>query len=277
MSRPPGSVVGTSASIEFLFAELPLVDRVAAAAQAGFQGVEFWDWRTKEMDRLADAAAHAGVVITGFFGNRRYSLIDRTQHAPNLDGLAESLACARRVGCPAVHAFVQEIRQDGTVVPPTRPLAEAEAFENAVEGLRQAAALAQAHGVVLLLEAINPVSVPGYFLDTAEKCLRLVEAVDHPSLAMTYDYFHQQQAGGNLMATLERCHHRVAAVHVADVPGRHEPGTGEINFVNLNRHLHQLGFDGTLVFEVKPRGTSGEAVRAIHAIFADRFPRREGG
>ncbi|MDR7485198.1 MAG: TIM barrel protein [Armatimonadota bacterium] len=101
-------------------------------------------------------------------------------------------------------------------------------------------------------------------MDTAEKCLRLVEAVDHPSLVMLYNYFHQQQAGGNLMATLERCHHRVAAVHVADVPGRHEPETREISFVNLNRHLHQMGFDGTLVFEVKLRRTSPKAVRAIH-------------
>jgi hydroxypyruvate isomerase len=223
------------------------------------------------MDRLAEAAARAGVAITGFFGNRRYALIDRTQHTRNLDALAESVACARRVGCGALHAFVQEIRPDGSVVPPSRPLAEEEAFENAVEGLRQAATLCQGEGIVLLLEAINPVSVPGYFVDTAEKCLRLVEAVDHPHLVMTYDYFHQQQAGGNLMATLERCHHRVTAVHVADVPGRHEPGTGEINFVTLNRHLHALGFAGTLVFEVKPLHSSQEAVQAIRTVFADRF------
>jgi hydroxypyruvate isomerase len=270
----PPRVPRTSASIEFLFTELPWVERVEAAARAGFEGVECWDWRDKDMDRLGEAAARAGVAITGFFGNRRYSLIDRTQHQANLDGLAASVACARRVGCGALHAFVQEIRPNGSVVPPTRPLGEEEAFGNAVDGLRQAAALCQAHGIMLLLEAINPLSVPGYFLDTAEKCLRLVEAVDHPHLVMTYDYFHQQLSGGNLMATLERCFHRVAAVHVADVPGRHEPGTGEINFVNVNRHLHQLGFAGTVVFEVRPLHGSDAAVQAIHAVFADRFASR---
>jgi hydroxypyruvate isomerase len=115
------------------------------------------------------------------------------------------------------------------------------------------------------------VSVPGYDLDQAEKCLRVVEAVDHPNLVMMYDYFHQQLGGGNLIATLERCAHRVVAVHVADVPGRHEPGTGEINFANLNRHLHDINFSGTIVFEVKPKRTSDDAVRSIKAIFGDRF------
>ncbi len=262
-----------SASIEFLFTELPLPQRVEAAARAGFDGVEFWDWRNKDMDALGEAAARAGVAITGFFGNRRFSLTDRAQHDRNLDGLAESVACARRVGCRALHAFVQEIRADGSLAPLTQPVSLEEAFANAVDGLRRAADLCQREGIVLLLEAINPVAVPGYLLDTADRCLRMVEAVDHPNLLMAYDYYHQQLAAGNLMATLERCLHRVAAVHVADVPGRHEPGTGEINFTNLNRHLHQLGFAGTLVFEVKPLRSSAEAVEAIRAHFADRFVR----
>jgi len=267
----------TSASIEFLFTELPFPQRVTAAARAGFEGVEFWDWRDKDMDRLGDTAAQAGVEVTGFFGNRRYSLIDRAQHARNLDALAESVAVARRVGCRALHAFVQEIRPDASLAPLPRPIPEEEAFANAVEGLTQAAALCQAEGIVLLLEAINPIAVPGYYLSTAEKCLRLVETVNHPHLMMTYDYYHQQLSQGNLIATLERCVHRVAAVHVADVPGRHEPGTGEINFVNLDRHLRHLGFAGTLVFEVKPRRSSEEAVQAIRAIFADRFADHGGG
>lgn len=274
MTTPQGAMrARTSVSIEFMFRELPVEERVAAAAQAGFDGIELWDWRDKDMDRLAAEAARWGVEITGFFGNRLHSLLDPAQQEQNLAGLVESIAVAKRVGCRALHAFVQEIRPDGSLAPLHGRLSEAEAFDLAVAGLRKAADLCQHHDLLFLLEAINPVSVPGYYLGTAEQCLRVVEAVGHPNLVMMYDFFHQQQAGGNLITTLERCLHRVVAVHVADVPGRHEPGTGEINFASLNRHLDDLGFGGLIVFEVRPKRTSAEAVAAIKAVFGDRFTR----
>jgi len=265
------SRVKTSVSIEFMFFELPFEQRVAAAARAGFDGVEFWDWRNKDMDRVADAASRVGIEITGFFGNRLHSLADRSQHERNLEALGESIEVAKRVGCKGLHAFVHEIRSDATLAPLARPIPAEEAFENMVVGLRRGAELCSAQGIAFLLEAINPVSVPGYYLDSAEKCLRVVEAVNHSGLQMMYDYFHQQLGGGNLIGNLQRCAHRVVAVHIADVPGRHEPGTGEINYANLNRHLHDIGFGGTMVFEVKPKRSSDEAAVAIKAVFGDRF------
>lgn len=259
-------------SIQFMWPEHPFPERVRLAREAGFNAIEMWDWRDKEIDRIAEAAHRHGVQITGFFGNRLGSLVDAAEHGRNLQSLRESLEVARRTGTRVIHAFTNEIRPGGVVAPLTRAIPPEEQWANCVEGLQQAAALAAEYEVVLLLEAINPVFVPGYLLDDADKCRRMVEEVGSPWMPMIFDFYHQQLSRGNLLESFRRCAEVVKAVHIADVPGRHEPGTGEINYGNVSRALRQIGYDGLLTFEVVPSSSSSQAVEAIRAAFADWFP-----
>lgn len=261
-------------SIEFLYRELPLPMRVRQAAKDGFAAVEFWDWRDKDMDAIGEAAEAAGVQITGFFGNRRASLVDRAQHEANLEGLHESLEVAQRVKARYVHVFTNEIRPGGKVTPLTREIPYQEQWENVVEGLSRAVKLAERYGIPLLLEAINPVFVPGYFLTDAEQCFAICAAVDSPYLPMIYDFYHQQLSKGNLVETFKRCRSRTEAVHVASVPGRHEPDDGEINYRYVERVLRAEGYDALITFEVTPRTSSEAAVAGIREIFGSWFQPR---
>ncbi len=255
-----------------MWADRPWPERVALAARAGFNAIEMWDWRDKDIDAIAEAAHRHGVTITGFFGNRIGGLVDRADHDRNLQGLQESLAVARRTGTPVIHLFTNEIKPGGKVTPPPPGLSPEEQWANCLEGLRAAARLGEEYGVTLLLEAINPVFVPGYLLDTAEKCRLMTEAVGSPWMPMIYDFYHQQLSGGNLMENFRRCLPVTQAVHIADVPGRHQPGTGEINYRNISVLLNETGYKGMINFEVSPKGDPEEAVAAIKAVFGEWFP-----
>lgn len=258
-------------SIQFMWSELSFPERVARAAQAGFNAVEMWDWRDKDIDAIAEAAHKHGVVITGFFGNRIAGLVDKEDHERNLQGLKESLEVAKRTGTPVIHLFTNEIKPGGKVTPNRREIPLEEQWENCLTGLKQCARLGEEYGVTLLLEAINPVFVPGYLLDTAEKCRLMTEQVGSPWVPMIYDFYHQQLSGGNLIEHFKRCQNVTRAVHIADVPGRHQPGTGEINYANISAVLEETGYDGMLTFEVTPKGSAEEAVKAIRTLFSDWF------
>lgn len=271
MHKPFDFAGKRAVSIQFMWPDRPFPERVALAAQAGFNAVEMWDWRDKDIDAIAEAAHKHGVTITGFFGNRIGGLVDKADHGRNLQGLVESLEVAKRTGTPVIHLFTNEIKPGGKVTPNRPDLTAEEQWENCREGLIQAAKLGEEYGVTLLLEAINPVFVPGYLLDTAEKCRLMTEAVGSPWMPMIYDFYHQQLSGGNLSENFKRCLPVTRAVHVADVPGRHEPGTGEINYAHINALLNETGYNGMITFEVTPRGSSEAAVAAIRAVFADKF------
>jgi hydroxypyruvate isomerase len=120
----------------------------------------------------------------------------------------------------------------------------------------------------LVVEAINPVFVPGYFLRDTSAALELCREIDHPQVTMFFDCYHQQLGGGRLIENLVDSLDWVASVHVADVPGRHQPGTGEINFRSIARVLDEHGYDKQLTFEVVPVGGDSEAaVAAIKEFF----------
>jgi hydroxypyruvate isomerase len=259
-------------SIEFMYAPLPFPERIAKAAADGFQAVEFWDWRNKDMDSIGEAAEKAGVKITGFFGNRLGSIVDPRDRQRNLEGLHESLDVAKKVGAKYIHVFTNEIQPGSRVVPLSQPLSREEQFAEAVEGFKEAVKLAARYDIPLLLEAINPVFVPGYFLDHADLCKEMCDAVDSPYLPMIYDFYHQQLSRGNLVETFKRCQDRVEAVHVASVPGRHEPNDGEVNYRYIERELRAAGYDGLITFEVTPREDAERAVAGIKEIFGGWFP-----
>jgi hydroxypyruvate isomerase len=255
-----------SVSIRFMWTELPLAERARRAAAHGFDDVELWDWRGEDVDGLAAARAETGIGIAGFFGHSHAGLIDPAQRETLLALLADSVAVAERLGARQLHMFSDDRAADGFRKHP--PLTTAAMRRSCVEGLRECVQLVEGKPIELVLEAINDVFVPGYFLGDAGEALELCREVDHPQVTMFFDCFHQQLSGGRLIDNLVEALPWVASVHVADVPGRHQPGTGEINFRSIERVLDEQGYDRQLTFEVVPMdGDSEAAVTAIKEIF----------
>lgn len=257
-----------SVSIKFMWGDLPLRERAARAAAHGFDAVELWDWRGEDIDGLAEACRMEGIEIAGFFGHSHGGLRDPSQRDEVLSSLAETIDVAKRVGATQLHMFSDDIGSHSDIRKPPSLTWEAQ-WRSCVEGLKECVKLVEGTGMELVVESINTVFVPGYFLEAAGQALALCRTVDHEQVVMFFDCYHQQLVAGRLIDNLVEALPYTTAVHIADVPGRHQPGTGEINFRGIKRVLDERGFDRQLTFEVNPlNGDSEAAVAAIKEVWA---------
>ena len=256
-----------SVSIQLMWDDRPFPDRAAAAARAGFDLVDLWDRRSSNLDALTVACRDYGVGINGFFGNRDQSLCDPGQRLAVLDEIKQSLDAAVRVGARQLHLFSNAIRPGGFVAP-LPPLTREALLAVGGEHLAVAADLAKGSGVQLVLEHLNTVFLPGYLWNDVSTVVGVARQVDETAIRVAFDAYHQQLAGGRLTDHLVGALPWLARVDVAEVPGRHEPGRGEIDFTYLRHVLDEHGWDGTLTFETVPSyGDPDQAVAAIDAIF----------
>lgn len=255
-------------SIKFLWPQLSLADRARLAARHGFDGVELWDWRGEDVDGCGSTCHEVGIELTAFFGHSYGGLADPTQLDELQAALAESIAVAERVGARQLFMFSDELSPDGEIrrMPPS--LIHARRERAMVEGLRSCARLVEGKRVELVVEAINSASVPGYFLTDPALAISLVREVNHPQVRLVFDCFHHQMTSGRLLENLVEALPYTTSVHVADVPDRRPPGTGEIDFAAVRTALEEHRFAGHVCFEVKPTaGDSEAAIEAIKTIF----------
>jgi hydroxypyruvate isomerase len=253
---------------ETLFADRPLAERFAAIRAAGISGVELWGIQPGEVDKVAGALRSSGCRLEVFCGNRAHSLIDAAEREGFLAELGASLAAARTLGCPRLTVLSDRVDERGIPISPARPLSAEARAASIREGLKRAAELAEAQGIMLLLEPLNTkVDHPGYTLDRSGPAFEVVRAIGSPRLAVLYDVYHMQVMEGNLLATMAGHLPHIGHLHVADVPGRHEPGTGEVNFKNVARMLRTHGYTGCIGLECVPRGRPEDAI----AAFLDAF------
>jgi len=256
-----------SVSIQFMWADLPFPDRARCAAEHGFDRVDLWDWRGFDIDELAETCKDVGIEIAGFFGNREGSLIDPSQRKLAVGRTAAALEVAKRVGAGQLHMFTDEIGPGGVVRKPP-PLTWEAKWRSCQDGVEACLEVVDGEPVTLVLEAINDVYVPGYFFNDVGQVLAMCRAIDHPQVRMSFDCFHQQLSGGRLIDNLREALPYCARVDIADVPGRGQPGSGEINFHSIRRVLDEEGFDGQITYEVVPvDGDSERAVADIKRVF----------
>jgi hydroxypyruvate isomerase len=259
-----------SVSLQFMWTDRPFPARVAAAAAAGFDLVDLWDWRTVDISAIAEAAEDSGIGINGFFGNRQHSACDPSQRGAFLGELKESLDCALSVGAHQIAIFSNAIRPGG-VVSPAPPLAPESLHAATVEALGQAADLVAGTGVTLMLEHLNTVYLPGYLWSDAGLVTAVCTQLNRPEVRVAFDAYHQQLTGGRLTDHLIAALPLLGRFDVAGLPGRTEPGTGEIDFGYLRSVLVAHGWDGTVTFEVIPSdGNPDTALAGINKIFPSR-------
>jgi len=256
-----------SVSIHFMWDDRPMPERVEAAAKAGFDLVDLWDWRTVDIDAIAAVAHSNDIGINGFFGNRQHSACDPNDKQAFLAEIGESIDCAVRVGARQLAIFANAIRPGGLVLP-SPPLPSQTLHEALVDSVGAASELASEAGVTLMLEPLNDVFLPGYFWTGMSSAIAVAREVNHPAVRVAFDTFHQQLSEGRLTDHLVAALPYLGRFDVGGVPGRFEPGAGEIDFLFLRSILDDHRWDGTITFETVPSdGDPATAVRAIDRFF----------
>jgi len=245
-----------AANVSTLFPELDFLQRFAAAARAGFRFVEYqfpYAWPPQE---IARGARDAGVEVVlhnlpaGDFakGDRGIACLPGREKEFR-EGVERAIDYARAANCPRLNCLAG-------LAP-----ADREHFAVLVENVRHAARKLGAAGLSLTLEPINTRTVPGFFLSRSAQAIGVLDAAGEGNAFLQYDFFHMQIMEGDLANTVERLLARIGHLQLADVPGRHEPGSGEINFDFLLRRLDALGYSGWVGCEYNPQGDTVEGLK----------------
>lgn len=256
-----------SACIEPMYSEIPFLDRFQAAADDGFECVEFWGWTDKDLDATKAAAEAAGVTICGFNGDADLSLIDPAQKKDYLAFLRQSVAAAQKVGAKAVTIHSNGLGDGGIVINHYDDLSDTVKICTMYDNLKECAKIAEESGIRMNLEGLNiTTDHVGNFLKNTQMAAELIRMVGSPMVKVLYDVYHMQINEGCIGDTIRQYCDTFGHIHVADAPGRHEPGTGEINYAGVFRMLEEAGYDGVIGYELMPKTTTAEAVKAIMAI-----------
>ena len=253
-----------AACAEMLFCDLPFVERVRRLDDLGFQ-VELWDWTAKDIGSLR----RTGATFSSMTGYVAGTLSDPGGAAELLASAARSLEVAEELGCPRLNLHGTGLGPDGLPVVPVSVVTPT-MWLNALRTLDRVAALGERAGRVFTLENLNvAVDHPKTPFASAADTRALVAAVGSPHLRMNLDLYHAQIGEGNLASLVETSLPYVGEIQVADVPGRTEPGTGEINYPFVARRLGALGYDGVVGLEAWASETPELALERFRGIFGE--------
>ncbi|WP_306027149.1 hydroxypyruvate isomerase [Stappia sp. MMSF_3263] len=243
-----------AANLSMLFTEHDFLDRFQAAADAGFTAVEFLFPYEFQPDEIAArlTAADLQLVLHNFppgnweAGERGIAILpDRV--AEFRSGVDWAVAYATELGCPQLNCLA------GLAPAGVDP---ALLRETLIDNLKYAAARLEKAGLRLLVEAINIRDMPGFFLHHSDQAIAVMDEVGADNLFLQYDIYHMQVMEGDIANRLERLLPRIGHIQIADTPGRHEPGTGELNYPFLFGHLDRIGYDGFVSAEYRPAAST---------------------
>lgn len=236
-----------------VFRNLPFEQRLEKVAEAGYKNVElvgeYRKWSEDEFNRTNAKRKELGITFDTTAG-LKHAVGNPADRDAMLADVRNELPTMERLDCPAC------IIMSGNVVP---GMPREQQHQSCIEGLKQAATLIegkQINGqpVRLLLENIDPEENPKYYMTSVAEGFEIIRAVNHPQVQLLYDFFHEQIAEGNLIEKLQKNIQYTGLVHIADVPGRHAPGTGEIDYGNIYRKLAQLNYNRIVAMEFLPLG-----------------------
>jgi hydroxypyruvate isomerase len=245
IATPPTSSPRFSCEIATL--KLDSFDRcIEVVAEAGYQGVEltgyFQQWTPEEQRRLMAKMRSLGVMIDMLSGlQASFAIPNQTDEF--VKRVTDHCHIANGLGTPQINI------KSGNRLEGVDPKVQ---FAAAVDNLKRAADVASAANINIVIEPIDPIENPTIFLTSVKEGFEIVRAVNRPNVKVLYDFYHEQRAAGNLIQKLEDNIDWVGLVHIADVPGRHEPGTGEIDYTNIYRTLGKLHYNRFIAMEYSP-------------------------
>ena len=247
-----------SANLTMLFNEVPFLERFGAARKAGFRAVEYvspYEFYPGDIaDRLkANRLSQVlfNLPVGDWAAGERGIAIFAERQAEFRDGIATAIRYAKALDCQQVNCLAG-------LAPAGADAAELRA--TFVENLKFASHALAAAGIRLLIEPINTRDMPGFFLNTSSQALAIIVDVGSPNLFLQYDVYHMHIMEGAAIDTITRTFPLIKHVQIADYPGRHEPGTGEIDYPGVLAHLDHLGYAGWVGAEYKPATTTAEGL-----------------
>jgi len=254
-SKPISNPVRLSVCIDMILTEIPFLQRMETVKRLGYPAFEFWEWKNKDVDAILRKKNELGLEIATMMGTGWKQMNSEEASRNFVSDIQASLTTATRLGVKTL--IVTTGMED-------KKLSRAEQHTNYVAALKAAAPLAEQAQVTLVLEPLNTkVDHPGYYLQTAKEGFEILDEVGSPSVKMLFDIYHHQIMEGNVIADITKNVSKIAHFHVADVPGRHEPGTGEINYANVFRAIAASGYQGFVGLEFKPSHNPEDALKGV--------------
>ena len=245
-------------NIEMWFRKLPFIERVDAAAALGFPAVEFWPWQNKDIDALLRRIDTLGIEIAQFTA---WGFVPGLNNPKNHDRFLKAI----EKGCKTANRLrVKKM----TVVGGNdqKGMTQAQMHEHIITGLKRAAPIAEAHDVMLILEPMNiRVDHKGHCLYGSPDAVRICREVGSQHVKINWDLYHMQISEGDLCRRLREGFDQVGYLQLADNPGRHEPGTGEIHYNRVLKEAHELGYRGYVGLECRPLQDELTAARRVAA------------
>ena len=239
-----------AANLTMLYNEVPFLDRFALAARDGFEAVEFlfpYAWPAAELRRRLDDNGLKLVLHNlpagDWDGGERGIAILPDRVAEFRAGVAKAIEYARTLGAPQLNCLAGKTPAG---------VADAVLRNTLIENLRYAAGEFKRAGLKLLVEPINTYDIPGFYLSRSAQTIEVLDEVGADNAFLQYDIYHMQRMEGELAATMQKLLPRIAHLQLADNPGRNEPGTGEIDYAFLFKHLDRIGYSGWIGCEYKP-------------------------
>jgi hydroxypyruvate isomerase len=248
-----------AANVEMWWRKLSFIDRIHAAADAGFDVIEFWPWRGKDIDAIAQVCKERGVEVAQFTAwGFSPGMNNPKNHEAFVKEIKESCKIAHKLGCTRMTVVCGNDQKGMT---------QEEMHENVIAGLKLAAPIAERENIMLIIEPMNiRVDHPGHCLYGSEDAVRICREVNSPMVKINWDLYHMQISEGDLCGHLRDGFDQVGYIQIADHPGRYEPGTGEINYKRVFEELAALGYTGPIGVECSPAETETIATRRLKTL-----------
>ncbi len=258
--------------IEMLFPEMKLEEKLGKIEQAGFYLIELWGWKDKNPTLLHSLCQKYKMKIVNFSGQRKGSLIAKNTHENIFSELKEAIKLAEEVHCPNLMLLTDQLGEGGKIENSYNEISPEEKYRNIITGLRKAISLTP-DSITLLLETLNSkIDHPGYYLDDINTAVKIVREINHPQLKILADLYHLGVMGYDLNQIINKYHSEIGYFHIADIPGRHEPGTGNINWKEILELLKTKGYKGFVGFEYSPAYGSDKSLVKIRNLWQSVFP-----
>jgi hydroxypyruvate isomerase len=245
-------------NIEMTFSKLPVLDRLRKVAEAGFTHYEFWQWKPKDIDAMVRLNKELGLTPTQF--SSFWGITHPSKKEAFLESVRGCIAPAEKLGVKKLCVVAGEEAEG---------LTREEQDRAVIDALKAGGEILKPHGITLILEPLNIlVDHPKQLIVDSAHAVRVLKAVDMPNVRMLFDIYHQQISEGNLILNIRKHKDYIGYFQLADNPGRHEPGTGEINYARVLRAIHDMGYKGAIGLEMSPAGDAMAALGAVRKVDA---------
>ncbi len=245
-----------SVCIEKIYEDLPFEQRLEHITSHGFNAFEFWKRDRRDMNITQALKLALKLDVIAFVGSNT-SLVDPAQRPKFVNEITRAASLAVDLSCENLIVY------SGTALP---NVPREQQRDSIVEGLKSVLDIANDAGVTLLLEPLNHIDFPNTFLTSSDEGFDIIRALGSPNVRLLFDIYNQQTSEGNLSTRLVKNLNLIGHIHVADVPGRHEPGTGEINYRYLLRLLRKHNYRGYIGLDYIPLTDSNTSLKAMRAM-----------